>query len=141
MVVVPTRFWNCSNSSRAEARNFASRLERGSSSRKTEGSRTMERARATRCRSHPESPLGFQSGNHAQQCGFARAGGPQKHEELALARLQVYVVNRPGLALFENLGEFSGFDNRHSDPGLRGFPFIEDTFYFFLGRGRGVFRG
>ena len=40
MVVVPTRRWNPCSSSRAEARRWASRLESGSSRRKTVGSRT-----------------------------------------------------------------------------------------------------
>ena len=32
------RFWNCSSSSRAEARSFASRFESGSSRRNSDGS-------------------------------------------------------------------------------------------------------
>ena len=40
---------------------MASRLESGSSSRKTLGSRTIARASATRCRSPPESSRGLRS--------------------------------------------------------------------------------
>src|SRR5882757_7033262 len=61
MEVVPTLRWKRSSSSRAEARSLASRLERGSSRRKTAGSRTMARARATLCRSPPESSRGLRS--------------------------------------------------------------------------------
>ena len=43
---------------RMSRRSFASRLESGSSMRKTDGSLTMVRARATRCASPPEHSLG-----------------------------------------------------------------------------------
>lgn len=59
MVVVPTRSWKRFSSSRAVARIFASRLDSGSSSRNTAGSRTSARASATRCRSPPDSWRGL----------------------------------------------------------------------------------
>jgi len=46
---------------RIDVRSFASRLESGSSKRKTSGSRTMARPRATRCFCPPESSLGLSS--------------------------------------------------------------------------------
>src|SRR5690554_1139846 len=49
------RRWKPIRSSRAAARSLASRLDKGSSSRNTLGSRTMARASATLCRSPPES--------------------------------------------------------------------------------------
>jgi len=60
-VVVPTRFWNCSSSVRADARSLASRFDSGSSSRNTAGSRTIARASATLCRSPPDSSRGFRA--------------------------------------------------------------------------------
>ncbi len=46
---------------RVSTRSFASRFDSGSSIRKTEGSRTMARPMATRCRWPPESAFGLRS--------------------------------------------------------------------------------
>ena len=54
--------WNCLSSLRAQVRSLASRLDSGSSSRKTVGSRTSARASATRWRSPPESWRGLRCG-------------------------------------------------------------------------------
>src|SRR5712692_386178 len=59
----------------------------------------------------------LKSSDHAQQRGLTRAGWAEKYQELAFAGLQAHIVDCPGLALFENLCETSGFDNRHSRPG------------------------
>ena len=56
-------------------------------------------------------------GDHAQQRGLAGTGGAEEHEELALASLQIHIVDSRGLALLEDLREISGFDDCHSRPG------------------------
>src|SRR5437868_5981695 len=81
MVVVPSLRWNICSSSRAEVRSLASRLLKGSSRRKTSGSRTMARASATRCRSPPESAL-------------AAPARSDEDEELALPDGQIDPVYR-----------------------------------------------
>ena len=55
------RAWRRSSSSRVCTRSWASRLESGSSIRKTAGSRTIARPSATRCRWPPESCSGRRS--------------------------------------------------------------------------------
>ena len=59
----------------------------------------------------------LESSDHAQQRGLSRAGRSKKHQELAFASLQAHIVDCPGLALFENLRQTSGFNNRHRRPG------------------------
>ena len=59
--VAPSRRWMRLSSRRISPRSCASRFESGSSSRKTAGSRTIARPSATRCRSPPESCIGYRS--------------------------------------------------------------------------------
>ena len=53
--VVPTLAWSFLSSTFICSRSFRSRAPRGSSSRSTDGSRTRQRAMATRCRCPPDS--------------------------------------------------------------------------------------
>ena len=66
--VVPRRLCSLVISERICPRSLASRLESGSSSRNTAGSRTMARPRATRCRCPPERALGLRS----SRCSISR---------------------------------------------------------------------
>src|SRR5262249_55508673 len=57
----------------------------------------------------------LEAGDHAQESRLAGARGAQEDEKLALLRRQVDVVDRPELALLEDLGEISGLNDRHGD--------------------------
>ena len=61
MVETPIRRWIRCTSARICTRSFASRLDSGSSIRKTDGSRTIARPIATRCRWPPDSCPGLRS--------------------------------------------------------------------------------
>ena len=66
-VVVPSRFCRRLISPRIDVRSLASRFESGSSMRNTDGSRTIARASATRCRWPPERCRGRRS----SRCGIS----------------------------------------------------------------------
>ena len=72
MVVALRRWWRLTSSLRVLTRSPASRLDSGSSNRKTLGSRTIARPTATRCRCPPESACGRRSEERGQAEGRGR---------------------------------------------------------------------
>src|ERR687897_897638 len=105
MVVVPTRCWKRLSSSRALVRSLASRLESGSSRRKTWWAPTTAPARATPAGPRrqvvddlpvdEDLPLArlLQPGDGAQQGGLAAPRGAEEDEVFALLGGQVDAVH------------------------------------------------
>ncbi len=71
IIVTPVSLWTRCSSVRISRRRRASRLDRGSSSRRTFGSMTMDRARATRCCWPPESSPGLRDAKEDRPTVFS----------------------------------------------------------------------